>query len=130
VFTLVTGGGTSEATRLAAGMVAAAAQQGSKKPFGFLDPVLYKPAGTTAFRDVLPLTAATPALDRATSCPAADCGAQGLLVFDVQSDDTAQGLHRAGHAEGLRQHDRPWHVQRPVLHQRAALAGKVKPKPR
>jgi subtilase family serine protease len=90
VFTLVTGGGTSEATPLVAGMVAAA-QQGSKKPFGFLDPVLYKLAGTTAFRDVLPLTAATRALDRATSCPAADCGAQALLVFDVQSDDTAQG---------------------------------------
>jgi hypothetical protein len=53
--------------------------------------VLYKLAGTTSLRDVLPLTAATAALDRATSCPAADCGARALLVFDVQGDDNAQG---------------------------------------
>ena len=35
--------------------------------------------------------AATPALDRATFCPAAACGARALLVFDVQSDNHAEG---------------------------------------
>ena len=91
VFYLTPGGGTSEATPLVAGMVADA-QQGSKTPFGFLDPALYKLAGSDAFHDILPLTAATPALDRATFCPAADCGAQGLLVFDVQSDNHSEGF--------------------------------------
>jgi subtilase family serine protease len=90
VFFLTSGGGTSEATPLVAGMVAAA-QQGMKAPFGFLNPVLYKLAGTRAFRDVLPLTASTPALYRATSCDVADCGVQGLNVFDVQSTDKAAG---------------------------------------
>jgi uncharacterized protein YbjT (DUF2867 family) len=45
----------------------AAAQQGAKVPFGFLNPVLYKLAGTSALHDALPLTAATPSLERAVS---------------------------------------------------------------
>jgi subtilase family serine protease len=90
VFYLISGGGTSEATPLVAGLVAAA-QQGSKVPFGFLDPVLYKLARTSAFRDVLPLTATSPALFRAMSCPAAVCGVKALLIFDVQSANTSQG---------------------------------------
>ena len=90
VFYLTSGGGTSEATPLVAGLVAAA-QQGSKVPFGFLDPVLYKLARTSAFRDVLPLTATSPALFRAMSCPAAVCGVKALLIFDVQSANTSQG---------------------------------------
>ena len=90
VFFLTSGGGTSEATPLVAGMVAAA-QQGMKAPFGFLNPVLYKLAGTRAFRDVLPRTARTPSLYLATSCDVAVCGVQGLNVFDVQSTDKAAG---------------------------------------
>lgn len=90
VFYLTTGGGTSEATPLVAGLVADA-QQGSKVPFGFLNPVLYKLAATNAFHDVLPLTATSSPLVRATSCAVAVCGAKALLVFDVQSDDKAQG---------------------------------------
>jgi subtilase family serine protease len=90
VFSFTSGGGTSEATPLVAGMVAAA-QQGMKAPFGFLNPVLYKLAGSRAFRDVLPLTASTPSLDRVTSCDVAACGVQGLNVFDVQSADKAAG---------------------------------------
>ena len=62
-----------------------------KTPFGFLNPVLYQLAGSRAFRDVLPLTASTPALYRGTSCDVAVCGVQGLNVFDVQSADTAEG---------------------------------------
>jgi subtilase family serine protease len=90
VFSFTSGGGTSEATPVVAGMVAAA-QQGMKTPFGFINPVLYKLAGTSALRDVLPLTAATPSLDRGTACDAALCGAQQLNLFDVQSDDTTDG---------------------------------------
>jgi subtilase family serine protease len=90
VFFLTSGGGTSEATPLVAGMVADA-QQGMKAPFGFLNPVLYKLAGGRAFRDVLPRTARTPSLYLATSCDVADCGVQGLNVFDVQSTDKAAG---------------------------------------
>jgi hypothetical protein len=45
-FFLTTGGGTSQATPLVAGMVAAA-QRGAKAPIGFLNPVLYQLAGTT-----------------------------------------------------------------------------------
>jgi subtilase family serine protease len=90
VFSFTSGGGTSEATPLVAGMVAAA-QQGMKAPFGFLNPVLYKLAGSRAFRDVLPLTGSTPSLDRVTSCDVAACGVQGLNVFDVQSADKAAG---------------------------------------
>jgi subtilase family serine protease len=91
VFSFTSGGGTSEATPLVAGMVAAA-QQGMKAPFGFLNPVLYRLAGTSAFRDVLPLTASTPSsLDRGTSCDVAVCGVQALNVFDVQSTDKAAG---------------------------------------
>jgi subtilase family serine protease len=90
VFFLTSGGGTSEATPLVAGLVAAA-QEGMRTPFGFLNPVLYRLAGTRAFRDVLPLTASTPSLYRATSCDVAACGVQGLNVFDVQSADTADG---------------------------------------
>jgi subtilase family serine protease len=90
VFYLTSGGGTSEATPLVAGLVAAA-QQGSKVPFGFLNPVLYKLAGTSAFRDVLPLTATSPSLYRAMSCAVAFCDGKALLIFDVQSSNTSQG---------------------------------------
>ncbi|HEX4088315.1 MAG TPA: S53 family peptidase [Trebonia sp.] len=90
VFSMVPGGGTSEATPLVAGMVAAA-QQGMKKPFGFLNPVLYTLAGTRAFRDVLPLTAATPSLYRGVTCNVAACGVRELRLFDVQSDNKAAG---------------------------------------
>ena len=90
LFYLAPGGGTSEATPLVAGMVAAA-QQGSKVPFGFLNPVLYKLAGTSALHDALPLSAATttPPL-RGVSCDVALCGVQGLLIFDVQSTDKSE----------------------------------------
>ena len=89
-FFLTPGGGTSQATPLVAGIVAAA-QQGSKVPFGFLNPVLYKLAGTSALRDVLPLTATRPSALRGAWCDPAICGVQGLLIFDVQSTDTSQG---------------------------------------
>jgi subtilase family serine protease len=90
VFYLTPGGGTSLATPLVAGMVAAA-QQGSKVPFGFLNPVLYKLAGTSALHDDLPLSAASPSALRGVWCSVTLCGEQGLDVFDVQSTDAAKG---------------------------------------
>jgi subtilase family serine protease len=51
-------GGTSEASPLVAGSVAAA-QQGESTAFGFLDPLLYKLAGTSAFHATLPVTSKT-----------------------------------------------------------------------
>jgi hypothetical protein len=84
VFSLTPGGGTSEATPLVADLVAAA-QQGRKVPFGFLNPVLYRLAGTSALHDVLPLTTASSSLYREESCEIAVCGVQALSVFDIQS---------------------------------------------
>jgi subtilase family serine protease len=92
-FYLTSGGGTSEATPLVAAMVAVA-QQGMKKPFGFLNPVLYKLAGTSALHDALPLTASSPSLFRGASCGAARCGSRMLNVFDDQS--TAKADRFAG----------------------------------
>jgi subtilase family serine protease len=77
-------GGTSEAAPLVAGMVIDA-QQGQRAPFGFLDPVLYRLSGTSAFRDMLPLTARSPAADRAMVCGANDCGIESLQITDDQS---------------------------------------------
>jgi subtilase family serine protease len=61
-------GGTSLSAPLVAGMVIAA-QQGQAKPFGFLNPALYKLAGTSAFYDPLPITRKDPLLWRAEVCP-------------------------------------------------------------
>jgi subtilase family serine protease len=57
-------GGTSTATPLVAGIVADA-EQGQPSSFGFLNPRLYSLAGSPAFHDILPVTASTPAVDRA-----------------------------------------------------------------
>jgi subtilase family serine protease len=56
-------GGTSLAAPLVAGMMAAA-QQGQRSPFGFVNPLLYKLAGTSAVHDTLPITSHSPALYR------------------------------------------------------------------
>ncbi len=77
-------GGTSLATPLVGGMVTAA-QQGQPRPFGLINPAIYRMAGTSAVRDVLPLTAGTPALFRGVACLDALCGGQQLLTtFDDQ----------------------------------------------
>jgi len=95
-FFMTPGGGTSQATPLVAGMVAAA-QQGAKKPFGFLNPVLYKLAGTSALRDVLPITATTPALYRGTTCDVTLCGVQGLFIFDDQATSVTHQVTLKGY---------------------------------
>jgi subtilase family serine protease len=76
-------GGTSVATPLVAGMVADAEQ--GQRPFGFLNPALYRLAGTKAIHDALPITSKTPAVDRGVVCDAAQCGLLGLAEFDDQS---------------------------------------------
>ena len=77
-------GGTSLSSPTVAGMVIAA-QQGQSGPFGFINPAIYKLAGTSAIIDALPLTSSSPALFRGTSCDAAACGAEALTTFDDQS---------------------------------------------
>jgi hypothetical protein len=78
---------TSLSAPLVAGMVVAA-QQGQAKPFGFLNPALYKLAGTSAFYDTLPITSKDPVLWRAEVCPPAVwfcAGVTRLWVTDDQS---------------------------------------------
>ncbi len=77
-------GGTSLSTPLVAALVADA-QQGMPRPFGFLNPVLYRLAGTSAFHDPQPVTNSTPSKYKAIACGASDCGALSLANFDDQS---------------------------------------------
>jgi subtilase family serine protease len=77
-------GGTSVASPLVAGVVAAA-QQGQRTPFGFLNPALYKLAGTSAVHDALPLTSHSPAAWRGMVCATALCGIAALATSDDQS---------------------------------------------
>ncbi|HLI01329.1 MAG TPA: protease pro-enzyme activation domain-containing protein [Acidimicrobiales bacterium] len=53
-FALIPVGGTSEASPLVAGLIADA-DQGQAAPLGFLNPALYKLAGTDAIHDTLPM---------------------------------------------------------------------------
>ncbi len=76
-------GGTSLASPVVAGMVADA-QQG-RRPFGFINPLLYRLAGTSAIHDVLPITSRASARDRGVACDTAMCGALSLTQFDDQS---------------------------------------------
>jgi subtilase family serine protease len=75
-------GGTSIASPMVAGMVAAA-QQGESSSFGFLNPVLYK-LPSSAFNDALPVAHA-PAAWRGAMCPLSFCGFPSLSTSDDQS---------------------------------------------
>ena len=78
-------GGTSVAAPLVAGIVTTA-QAGQPAAFGFLDPAIYKLAGTSAYFDPLPLTSKSPALYRGMACVARNpCGVKLLGTFDDQS---------------------------------------------
>lgn len=62
------------AASLVAGVVTTA-QAGQPAAFGFLDPAIYKLAGTNAYFDPLPLTSKSPALYRGMACVARNpCG--------------------------------------------------------
>jgi subtilase family serine protease len=77
-------GGTSLATPIVAALVADA-QQGMPRPFGFINPALYRLARTRAFLDVPPITRRTPSQYRAMACSAAACGVLSLVNFDDQN---------------------------------------------
>jgi subtilase family serine protease len=77
-------GGTSLASPLVAGMVADA-EQGQHHSFGFLNPALYRLAGTNAIHDALPITSKTPTRYHGVACDVALCGALSLDTFDVES---------------------------------------------
>lgn len=73
-------GGTSVAAPLVAGLVADAEQY--QKPFGFLNPSLYRLAGTRALHDVTPVTGKTQARYHGVACDVAMCGSLWLTTFD------------------------------------------------
>jgi len=84
-------GGTSESSPLVAGVVTAA-QQGQASAFGFINPAIYRLAGTDAFFPTLPLTGKSPSLDRGIVCDIAIfanlCGKpprMTLTTFDDQN---------------------------------------------
>jgi subtilase family serine protease len=83
-FAEATFGGTSLASPLVAGLVADA-QQGQPHPFGLINPVLYKLAGTSALHSAPPVTASTPADFRGVTCDQRTCGIQLLVTFDDQN---------------------------------------------
>jgi subtilase family serine protease len=76
-------GGTSLAAPLVAAMVADAEQY--QRPFGFLNPALYRMAGTNAINDSLRVTSKTPLRYRGVACDAAMCGLLTLTSFDIES---------------------------------------------
>jgi subtilase family serine protease len=76
-------GGTSLASPLVGGLLAAAEQY--QKPFGYINPGLYKLAGTSAVHDTLPVTSKTPSRYRGVACDVAQCGLLIYFPFDDQS---------------------------------------------
>jgi subtilase family serine protease len=86
VYSVFPDGGTSLASPLVAGMVAAA-QQGQSSNFGFINPLLYKLSATSALHDTLPVTASTPSSQRAVFCPGDGrlCYEDALLTLDSQN---------------------------------------------
>jgi subtilase family serine protease len=88
--------GTSLATPLVAGLVADA-QQGQKSDFGFIDPLIYRLAGTRAFHDIAPVNASMPQQDR-DAWEAASAGASPAVdVFDSQKRAYTQQVTAKGY---------------------------------
>jgi subtilase family serine protease len=88
--------GTSLATPLVAGLVADA-QQGQKSAFGFINPLLYRLAGTRAFHDILPVTASMPQQDRDAYEPASEGISPAVDVFDSQERADTQQVTAKGY---------------------------------
>ncbi len=90
------GAGTSQACPLVAGLVADA-QQGQKTSLGFINPLLYRLAGTPAFHDILPVTAKTPEQYRDAYTPANELGTAEVDVFDAQQHAYTQQVTAKGY---------------------------------
>jgi subtilase family serine protease len=88
--------GTSLATPLVAGLVADA-QQGQKSAFGFINPLIYRLAGTQAFHDILPVTASMPQQDRDAWEAASGGLGPGIDVFDSQKRAYTQQVTARGY---------------------------------
>jgi subtilase family serine protease len=88
--------GTSLACPLVAGLVADA-QQGQKSDFGFINPLVYRLAGTRAFHDILPVTASMPQPDRDAYEPASAGTGPGIEVFDSQERAYTQQVTARGY---------------------------------
>jgi subtilase family serine protease len=89
-YTVQKQGGTSVAAPLVAGLVADA-QQGQRTPFGFLNPALYRLAGTSAINDALPATQLRALYRGVVACQSLrKCQEPTLNVFDYQNT-AAQG---------------------------------------
>jgi subtilase family serine protease len=89
VYTTFPEGGTSLASPLVAGMVAAA-QQGQRHPFGFADPAFYRLAGTSAVIDATPVTSSTPPARRAVYCADEACIGAPSSVWTFDAEDPSQ----------------------------------------
>jgi subtilase family serine protease len=88
-------GGTSMAAPLVAGIVADAGQ-GRHKSFGFLNPLLYSLAGSTAYHDVLPLSSSAPQIDRAYYTTEFASGFQ-VAVDDAQGSGLTRQVTAPGY---------------------------------
>ena len=107
--------GTSLATPLVAGLVAAA-QQGQKSAFGFINPLLYRLAGTRAFHDI----AAGHRHDAPAGPGRLGGGQRRRQPGRRRLRLPGPRLHPAGDRQGLRHDDRRRHARRRRLHHRAA----------
>ncbi len=88
--------GTSLATPLVAGLVADA-QQGQKSAFGFINPLIYRLAGTPALHDIAPVTASMPQQDRDAWEPASGGASPAVDVFDSQERAYTQQVTARGY---------------------------------
>jgi subtilase family serine protease len=90
------GAGTSLASPLIAGLVADA-QQGQKSAFGFINPLIYRLAGTQAFHDILPVTASMPQQDQDAWEPPSAGVSPAVDVFDSQERAWTQQVTAKGY---------------------------------
>ncbi|KOV60639.1 peptidase S53 [Streptomyces sp. MMG1121] len=89
--------GTSLACPLIAGLVADA-QQGRTSAFGFINPLIYRLAGTRAFHDILPVSASAPQQNRGAYLPAnGPADSAGVDVFDSQEHAYTQQVTAKGY---------------------------------
>ncbi len=88
--------GTSLATPLVAGLVADALQ-GQGSAFGFINPLIYRLAGTPVFHDILPVTASMPQQDRDAWEPPSEGLCPALDVFDSQERACTQQVTAKGY---------------------------------